>query len=130
MGCGGEGEGGRGGDAVGERVDGVINTNLNDGRRGQRAKPASVYGTRGGEEQGVRGGGESWEALSPLSCAWNRSAATPRTVRWNNRRRKRIILFCFSAAELECVRALQLSDTTHTHTHMASATFSGRRSLR
>lgn len=44
---------------MGERVDGVINTNLNDGRRGQRAKPASVYGTRGGEEQGVRGGGES-----------------------------------------------------------------------
>lgn len=47
----------REGEAVGERVDAVINMNLNDGKRGQRAKPASLYGTKGGEGDGRRGEG-------------------------------------------------------------------------
>lgn len=71
------GEEGREGDAVGERVDGVINTNLNDGRRGQRAKPAGVYGTRGGEESGEEVGG----IVSAQLCVES-------IRRWNNRRRK------------------------------------------
>lgn len=56
-------EEGREGDAVAERVEAVVNTNLNYVKRGQRAKLASVCGTAGGEgdggeEKGVGRGGE------------------------------------------------------------------------
>lgn len=69
-------EEGREGDAVAERAEAVINMNLNDVRRGQRARLASVLWDRGRrgcrgrrEEKGGGRGGERVGQLRSIVCS-------------------------------------------------------------
>lgn len=115
-----EGEG-REGDAVAEWVEAVINTNLNDVRRGQRAKQPRILQdwweerVMGEDTGSQRRRWESW----PVKKHHQRS--TVHVLIHNKKRKKEgkrrflcsVLLLCCCLPTEEGVRALQLSDASH-----------------